>query len=484
MIYPKFIKLFLKNVRNNPNNILLENENESVTYLEFYKLCIKFKNYIYKYSGKKVPIVCILESKKIFDYVSMIGTIMSGGYYVPINKDMPLKKIHQVIEICDANFFSAEKKINLKSNIKFINKTKISNKNLINISKKYSQSKNAYILFTSGTTGEPKGVVITKKNLDTYIEWIIKKIDLKTNEHCSQFISISFDVSVCDFYVSICSGGRLFLPNKFDMIFPGNMINKKKISYLVSTPSLIDYIDSSKGLNVINFKYVKRILFCGEPLYENQVRKIFQINSKIIIYNCYGPTETTVSVTCCDINQKNFKNLSNGIMSIGKVIPNSQIKLINNDGKFQKNQGEILISGKQVSPGYLNKISEIKKKFITINKKKYFKTGDYATSYKGNLYFKNRMDSQIKHKGHRIELSEINYFLREYGFNNVYTKLFKSEIISFIQHKNINTEKIKKFLRKKIELYKIPNNFIFLKKFPLNKSGKIHIKKLDSFIND
>ena len=75
----------------------------------------------------------------------------------------------------------------------------------------------------------------------------------------------------------------------------------------MSTPSLIDYIDSSKGLNKTNFKFVNKILFCGEPLYENQVKKIFKQNSKIKIFNCYGPTETTVSVTCCEITKKNFR---------------------------------------------------------------------------------------------------------------------------------------------------------------------------------
>ena len=483
MIYPEFIKLFLKNVKNHPNNVFLDSENNKTTYLEFYNLCIKFKNYIYQHSGKKTPVVCILESKKKFDYVSMIGTILAGGHYVPINKDMPLNKIRQVIKICRANFFSVEKKINFRSNVKFVNEKKILKKKLTNRSRKYLISKNAYILFTSGTTGKPKGVIISKKNLDTYIKWIVKKINLKVDEHCSQFISISFDVSVCDFYTSMCSGGKLFLPNKFDTVFPGNMISKNKISYLVSTPSLIDYIDSSKGLNKINFKYIKKILFCGEPLYENQVKKIFKQNSKIKIFNCYGPTETTVSVTCCEITKKNFKELSDGIMSIGRAIPNSQIDLANNKN-FKKKEGEILISGKQVSPGYLNSYLETKKKFVTIKKIKYFRTGDYAKKYKGNFYFKNRIDDQIKFKGYRIELSEINYFLREYGFNNTYTKLFKNEIISFIQHRYIDSEKIKKFLQKKIEQYKIPSKFIFLSKFPLNKSGKIHIKKLEGLIHD
>ncbi len=483
MSYPKFIRLFLKNVRNYPNNILFEDVNDKITYKEFYNLCLNFKNYIFQQSGRKTPVVCILESKKKFDYVSMIGTILAGGHYVPINKDMPLKKIHQVVKICQANFFSSQRNIKLKTNIKLINEKKILNFRLKAKKNKYLISKNAYILFTSGTTGEPKGVIISKKNLDTYIEWIVKKVKLKTNEHCSQFISISFDVSVCDFYTSICSGGKIFLPSKFDMVFPGNMINKNKISYLVSTPSLIDYIDSSKGLNKTNFKFVNKILFCGEPLYENQVKKIFKQNSKIKIFNCYGPTETTVSVTCCEITKKNFKNFSDGIMSIGKAIPNSRLKLMKNE-KFQKKEGEILISGKQISPGYLNSSLETKKKFVTINKIRYFRTGDYANSLNGNFYFKNRIDNQIKYKGHRIELNEINHFLREYGFNNTYTNLIKNEIISFIQHKYIDVEKIKKFLSKKIEQYKIPSNFVFLKKFPLNKSGKINIKELENLIDD
>ncbi len=170
-------------------------------------------------------------------------------------------------------------------------------------------------------------------------------------------------------------------------------------------------------------------------------------------------------------------------MSIGKAIPNSKLNLLKNK-KFQKKKGEILISGKQISPGYINSPLETKKKFVTFNKMRYFRTGDYANIFKGNFYFKNRIDSQIKYKGHRIELSEINYFLREYGFNNTYTNLFKNEIISFIQGKYIDIEKIKKFLGKKLEQYKIPSNFIFLKKFPLNKSGKINIKELENLIDD
>ena len=98
-----------------------------------------------------------------------------------------------------------------------------------------------------------------------------------------QFISISFDVSVCDFYLAICKGSKLFLPKKIDTLFPARMIKKNNISYLVCTPSLIDHIDNSKELNSENFKNVKTIFFCGEPLFKNQVKKRVRYQSLRII---------------------------------------------------------------------------------------------------------------------------------------------------------------------------------------------------------
>jgi len=486
--YHKFnlIKSFLENVKKNPDNIFLDSDNEKITYRQFFKLCEKFKNYLFYYSKKKIPIVCIYETKKSFDYVAMIGTILAGGHYVPINKSMPFEKINKVLSLTNANFFSIHKnnkniKKKIKKKINFISK-EITSKNLINVKKNFLNSKIAYIIFTSGTTGDPKGVIISKDSLNTYLRWLVKNMNINKDENFSQFISISFDLSVSVFYLAICSGCRLFLPNNFDMIFPGKMLSKKRISHLVCTPSLIDHIDNSNELNNNNFKSIKKIFFCGEPLYEKQVKKILQANSKIKIINTYGPTEATVSVTNCVIDKKNFKKISNGIMSIGKVIDHSNIILTDNKLNIQKQEGEMLISGPQLSSGYLKLIKETKKKFIKINGTRYFRTGDLAFKYRGNLYFKERIDNQVKFRGHRIELSEINFFLREFGLNNVYTNIFNNQIVSFIQHSKVDINKIKNYLKKKLEQYKIPNNFIFINQFPLNKNGKVDINKIKLFL--
>ena len=179
-------------------------------------------------------------------------------------------------------------------------------------------------------------------------------------------------------------------------------------------------------------------------MYKKQVEKIFKANKKILITNAYGPTETTVSVSSSLINKDNYKKLSLKAMSIGKANVNNEIVLLDKNFK-RKYEGEIFIAGKQVSPGYLNQSHETKNKFILINKKRFFRTGDLGKLFKGNYFFEGRIDDQVKFRGHRVELEEINFFLRKFGFNNVATILKKNKLISFIQGRKRDNNKINFF---------------------------------------
>lgn len=469
------IKFFSKN---SPSNICLQKGQKKINFKEFWDLSLKFSYYLKDKTKNKKPIVCIIEQKDFIDYIAIVGTLLAGGCYIPINKITPKKKIWKIFCQTKSNFMVTDlnflkKKIRKKQLISFQ-----SIKNYKDNKTKYFKSDIAYILFTSGTTGNPKGVMIQKSSLNHYINWLVKKINLKKNSACSQIPSIGFDLSVADIFLSLCSGSKLVIPEYIDQLFPARWFFKQQINHVVCTPSTIDFIISSKQLTKKNFKYVKSIFFCGEPLYVNQVKRLFRLNKNIKIINAYGPTEATCSMTYADINHKNILSNYVDTVSIGKCIPGMKIKLNDTFEHRKKKIGEILISGKQLSIGYFKQKKLTKKKFVKFDKKIFYKTGDLGFKVNNQLYFYSREDNQIKINGFRVELSEIDYHIRNFGAPNSISTNIKGKIISFVILGNMDNKKIIDYLKENIENYKIPSRLIYLKSFPINKNGKIDINLL------
>ena len=452
MINNHIIKKLLYIYSNFPKTLAVDQGVSLYTYEDFTNIVL---NLTKKILEKKIaPVVAIVGEKDILSYASMFSTLYSGGTYVPISANLPLNKITKIINsakvdliICKSGFVRLlKKKFPSK---KFFTQRDLSTDKCLLIPKIKIKKKLAYIIFTSGSTGDPKGVCISRKSLDHYIKWFNKNIKIKNGEKCSQFPEIGFDLSVADIYGTLCSGGTLCPANtEYSKIFPGRFIAQKKINYLVCVPSLIDVINNSGDLKKKNLSSVKNIFFCGEPLLNNHVKNLFKVNKKIKIINSYGPTEATVSCTkklivASDLKKNNFSS-----MPLGKPINGMKIKLLDKD-KYSKKNGEIVIFGKQVAMGYLNKKENIKKFFFSKKEGTYFRTGDYAEMINGEMYFKNRLDTQVKIKGHRIELDEINKWLNNFGLKNSYTIILMDKIVSF-----------------------------YSGKFPLNQNGKIFVNAL------
>lgn len=476
----KILKNFYEKI---PNTIAIEVDNKKINYKKFFVDCFNFSNFL---NFKKFKIVGIIGDYEYFSYVSIFGTLISGKLYVPINQNLPTKKINQIISISKIDVLAisktSEKKFrNIK--IKKINYENIIIKNKT-FKKNINTSSNAYIIFTSGSTGEPKGVPILKKSLFHYINWLKKNFIVKKNNRCSQFPNIGFDLSVVDIFSTICSGGTLVVPkNLFYRNFPAKFIKEKKITHSVFVPSFIDLMSNSMQINQVNFKLLKKLFFCGEPLYETQIKKLFLANRNLKIINAYGPTEATVSCTKLNLNRYNFKKYCNKTVSIGKSVNGMEIKLL----KFSENNekySEILLTGPQVFKGYLNNKKLNNTKFIKLNNKTYFKTGDLVEVINKNIFFKKRIDAQIKIKGYRVELDEIDTFIRKYGVQQTKTIYKHSKLNCFVVCKKSLIPKIKKYLKLVLPEYMIPSSIINLKSLPKNLNDKIDINKLSKYLNN
>ena len=465
-----------------PSTVAVRDSKKDYTYKTFLNMVLNISK---KISFKrKNSIIAIIGEKNILSYVSMFGALMSGSTYIPISSNLPIKRIIKIINkgkaniiICNSEKIDFYKKLFPKKFF-FTEKNLSAKESDYKIAKK-KVNKLAYIIFTSGSTGEPKGVCVSRESLDHYVKWLNSNFNIKKGYNCSQFPEISFDLSVADIYGTLCSGGTL-IPARtaYEKLFPGRFIKNKKINFLVCVPSLIDVIKSSSDLTKKNLKSLKSIFFCGEALLKSQVESIFKIKKDIRIINAYGPTEATVSCTHKEVCYKDLKDKKFHSISIGVPIPGMEIKLLDNQ-KFSKKKGEIIIYGSQIAEGYLNKKENRNKFFYSKKKGFYYKTGDYVVVHKNEMYFKNRIDNQVKIKGHRIELDEITSSLIKYGIKKIHTIAFDNKIVAFYtDKKKFDKKSIDVYLRNNIPEYMIPNYLFKIKKFPLTQNIKLNINSL------
>jgi amino acid adenylation domain-containing protein len=500
-------------------------EGKTYKYNELLFKSKNIKNALNNKLNKNNQFVGIFCYRTFEAYSGIIGTLFSKNAYLPINLNLPIDKINKILKIseCPAIILGEEgvdtfsnlnrkglrvicpnpgKKIeNLIKNDKY-NEYILPEKILIDENKQININKDdpAYLMFTSGSTGEPKGIAVSHENLYTYSSYIIEKYQFTSNDRISQAPDISFDLSIQDLFTSFLCGGCLYVLPKEVMVAPFKFINKNKLTVWTSVPSVGIFMDNLGQLLPESLPFLRLSLFCGEglPCELASKWKRAAVNSKVI--NFYGPTEATVMFTSheWELNDQD-KNSFNGLASIGKTFEHMKLKLIEDmsevdDGKV----GEICISGPQVINGYFKDEKLTKDKFITLNNNKneiWYRTGDLAM--KGNddnYFFVGRIDDQMQVRGHRVEMLEIDNVIRkvvghpmavsvpvmEAGNNIV------EDIVAFSEYtkNNLSEEDVIKKCRSFLPDYMIPSKISFIEKLPLNQNGKIDKKKLYNELNN
>lgn len=473
-------------------NIAYAENNIRYSYNELYRFVSNIYNFLLLNNTEKKPVI-VYGNKQIYMKATFLACSYAGMTYVPIDISMPEERvrliINQVKPYCIIGDFKSKDYKNISSRkIEDIMKKK----NYDNIEKIYMKPEDIYyIIFTSGSTGIPKGVKVTYKNLDSCVKWLKSITKIQKGVVLNQAI-FSFDLSVADLYLSLISGSAHYILEDITTFNFGTIFKELKESnatLAVMTPSFADLLLTDKSFNKELLPKLNTIIFCGEKLFNITVEKLYERFDNIKIINSYGPTECTFAVTSIELTKESV-NESN--IPVGRVKEDTDIFIVDNEKNIlEENEiGEILIVGNSVAEGYLEETE--KNPFITYKGQMAYLTGDLGYIKNKILYCTGRMDNQIKFKGYRIELSDIEKNLYDLNYIDKAKVITKSsnkntviKLVAFVKLKNginKNIAEIKRDIVKKLPDYMIPNIKI-LEEFPLNNNGKIDINKLRRIIN-
>jgi amino acid adenylation domain-containing protein len=344
----------------------------------------------------------------------------------------------------------------------------------------------AYLLFTSGSTGMPKGVQVSQANVRHYVNWTVKRYQITEEDRLSQTFDMTFDLSAHDMFVAWEKGACVCCPDQKQLINPGNFINTSRLTVWFSVPSIAVFMKRLGMLKAGKYPNLRLSLFCGEALPAEVVKAWAEAAPTSVIENIYGPTELTIACTAYRWDSgRSPAECEFGIVPIGEPFDGME-PLVVNESLQEVNtgaDGELLMTGPQLTPGYWRDPEKTARAFIVPPGKDriYYRTGDRVRRpLPGKpLVYLGRVDNQIKVLGHRVELGEVEALTRQVsGLDGIVavgwpvTASGAGGVEVFIEGEKMSTSPLQTKLEERLPSYMVPRRFHFLTRIPLNSNGK------------
>lgn len=478
---------------------LKENSDSLAAYIDFLKL--EEKSPVLVFGGQEYDMLA-----------TFVALTKSGHAYIPVDQHSALERIEAILEVAEPSLIIAVGDFPLEiTNIPMIKldqlQTIFAQKTDYQLTHSVKGDDNYYIIFTSGTTGKPKGVQISHDNLLSFTNWMISDKEFSVPERPQMLAQppYSFDLSVMYWAPTLALGGTLFalpkeLTTDFKRLF--TTINELPIGVWTSTPSFADMAMLSNDFNQETLPHLTHFYFDGEELTVKTAQKLRSRFPKARIVNAYGPTEATVALSAVAITDEMLATCKR--LPIGYTKADSPTFIIDENGKALPNgeQGEIIVSGPAVSKGYLNNPERTQAAFFEFEGLPAYHTGDLGVmTDQGMLLYGGRMDFQIKFNGYRIELEEVSQNLnkseyiksavavprynKDHKVQNLlaYVVLKEGVAEQFDRQLDI-TKAIKEDLKDIMMDYMMPSKFLYRDSLPLTPNGKIDIKGLMNEVNN
>jgi D-alanine--poly(phosphoribitol) ligase subunit 1 len=410
--------------------------------------------------------------------IAFLGAVKSGRPYVPLDTALPQQRIDKILATSRAALILTPEDI-----------AQFSASNAHAPANPVQRDNPFYILFTSGSTGEPKGVIITFACLEHFLAWMIA--EQRFTELGETFLNqapFSFDLSVMDLYCSLATGGTLFSISR-DLVANPKMLYRalanSSVTTWVSTPSFAQMCLVEQTFEEAMLPRVRRFLFCGETLAPQTAARLLKRFPGAQVWNTYGPTEATVATTSVRIDHTILEKYSP--LPVGYAMPGTEVFVAdeNREALPANKRGEIIIAGPNVSPGYLARPDLTANAFFQHGSQRAYRTGDLGQIRDNLLFFEGRIDEQIKLNGYRIELGDVEANLRALALvrdavvipviKNGAAQSLAAFVVLSARDEGSDFElahTLRKQLGERLPAYMLPRKFVFLDAFPMTANGK------------
>jgi D-alanine--poly(phosphoribitol) ligase subunit 1 len=492
--------IFLKSVADFPNRPAIWLDGQFTSYVDLLRMATSYASVVRASPDFAGPIG-IYAQRSLPAYTGVLAATLCNVPFVPLNPRFPNERLGSIACMSDLAFIIADdpnsaRTLELKklipSRSRFLSPGGDFDQNSLEKSiprfEERTDEKFAYIMFTSGSTGAPKGVGVSQQNVCKYVSSMIDLLKLTPADRFTQLFDFSFDLSVHDLFVTWASGGCLYVLPQSRALNPISFVKEHELTHWFSVPATAAFAMRLRQLTPNAMPSLRVSLFCGEALSRTIADAWLEAAPQSLLYNLYGPTEATIAITAYEYRDGR-QQVDGSLVPIGWPLPDQEAIVVRANGSIADamEDGELYLGGSQLSSGYLNNEQETRERFTNRSfagnlSQRWYKTGDIAANTaSAGLVFKGRVDDQVKINGYRVELLEIESALRREGGTALVAAIpwplnqsgMAEGIVAFMCGAAKNPADIIKSCARVLPFYMVPRKIISIDEMPRTVSGKI-----------
>ena len=479
---------FNEQVQAVPEAPALWDDGQIYSYAELGDLTRKISGWLKQRGVRPGSRVGILAGRGVTAITGILGACWAGCAWVPFNPAHPFERISALIDRAEVDALIVDGAgASLLADLELKVQALSPETTLTGADKQAPVPCNgddlAYLMFTSGTTGIPKGVMINHEAIDHFLTFMQKRYGIGQGDRVSQFFELTFDLSVFDLFMSLGNGATLYLLPESSRLGPAAFIKEQKLTVWFSVPSAIVLMDRFRQLEPGAFPALRLSLFCGEPLPAETVRSWKAAAPESRVDNLYGPTEATLACLLQPCSENIPETPERGCVAIGHPYPGMEVAIMDLENQVLisgTEPGELMLAGPQLAIAYWRDEALTDERFITIDGTRWYRTGDLARQdANGCVHHLGRTDNQVKIMGHRVELEDIETHLRhvcdtETAMVVAWPVNHNSAqgVVAFVADTELSVSEIRRGMKKRVPDYMIPRQVRFVDVLPLSSNGK------------